>query len=729
MASATGIPERRSCTGWATGRPKPADPYNDYEPVDASASAIAAQGLLRLGHLLGAAGEVYTQAGLTVAARLLQEPYLSVQTRARRSAVAQHLPSPQRMGLHSPRSEGSLRRSLHVGRLPSAGALPADHQNCERPLLHLFRSGWMHDQERVALVTGGTRGIGLGIALKLAEAGFTLAISGRRPAEQVQPVLEQIRQAQQALHLCAGGCGVGGRPAVAAWRCRRPTGQAGCSGQQRGHRAARPRRSARCQRGELRRTDRDQSARALFSDPERCRLDDPATRQGPSAKRSIINISSVSATVASVNRGDYCISKAGIAMATKLWAVRLAEYGIGVYEVRPGIIETDMTEGVKGKYDALIEGGILLEKRWGTPEDIGTAVSMLARGELPYATGAVLVLDGGLTMARLLMEWMKQSRSVSDAPSITSTAEAVSPRWGFAVSSGILGWILDAFDFFVLVFLVDVLANNFHVRKGDIVWTITITLAMRPVGAVVLGSLADRYGRRRPLIACVLYFSIITALTPFAPSYCGIRCAARSLWNRHGRVLGHRRFFGHGELSQALARALFRNHAGGLFRGISAGCRRSAHHRAPLRVAVDVSLRPGSRRPDRGAYFAVARVLVMAEASPGQLWRGDPGPLAAQEGLCLPGADDDRHHLSVPRHPGPVSGFSEDGAWFSNAVISNLAILYNVGAIVGALVIGHYSDRAWAALRHHPGFDHFCALHSAMGLRIDHRHAGPWIVR
>jgi MFS transporter, SHS family, lactate transporter len=117
------------------------------------------------------------------------------------------------------------------------------------------------------------------------------------------------------------------------------------------------------------------------------------------------------------------------------------------------------------------------------------------------------------------MEWMKQSRAVADAPSEVTTAEPVSPRWGFAVASGILGWILDAFDFFVLVFLVDVLANNFHVRKGDIVWTITVTLAMRPVGAVVLGSLADRFGRRRPLIACVLYFSIITALTPFAPSY------------------------------------------------------------------------------------------------------------------------------------------------------------------------------------------------------------------
>src|SRR5271163_3517648 len=117
------------------------------------------------------------------------------------------------------------------------------------------------------------------------------------------------------------------------------------------------------------------------------------------------------------------------------------------------------------------------------------------------------------------MEWMSKPRAGSGATSIATNEDIRTPRWGFAVTSGILGCILDAFDFFVLVFLVDVLANNFHVRKGDIVWTITITLAMRPVGALVLGSLADRFGRRRPLIACVLYFSIITALTPFAPSY------------------------------------------------------------------------------------------------------------------------------------------------------------------------------------------------------------------
>ena len=115
----------------------------------------------------------------------------------------------------------------------------------------------------------------------------------------------------------------------------------------------------------------------------------------------IINVSSVSATVASVNRGDYCISKAGIAMATQLWAARLTEFGIDVFEVRPGIIATDMTSGVKGKYDKLIEDGLLLDKRWGTPEDIGKTVSSLARGDVPYAPGQVLVLDGGLTLQRL----------------------------------------------------------------------------------------------------------------------------------------------------------------------------------------------------------------------------------------------------------------------------------------------------------------------------------------
>jgi 3-oxoacyl-[acyl-carrier protein] reductase len=255
----------------------------------------------------------------------------------------------------------------------------------------------MPHNEKVALVTGGTRGIGLGIALKLAEAGFTLVITGRRKADQVQPVLQQLQQhsprsfyAQadvassderqqllQTIEAQLGRLDVLVNNAGIAPRVRADVLEAGED--------SFDELIATNLRGPYFLTQRV----AAWMIRER--------RQG----QSIINISSISATVASVNRGDYCISKAGIAMATKLWAVRLAEYGIGVYEVRPGIIETDMTEGVKGKYDALIEGGLLLEKRWGTPEDVGTAVSMLARGEVPYATGAVLVLDGGLTLARL----------------------------------------------------------------------------------------------------------------------------------------------------------------------------------------------------------------------------------------------------------------------------------------------------------------------------------------
>jgi len=117
--------------------------------------------------------------------------------------------------------------------------------------------------------------------------------------------------------------------------------------------------------------------------------------------RCIIFISSMSASVASTNRGEYCISKAGLSMASQLWAVRLADSGISVFEVRPGIIRTDMTAGVAEKYDGLIGQGLTLQKRWGMPADVGRAVAMLARGDLPYSTGQVILVDGGLTVPRL----------------------------------------------------------------------------------------------------------------------------------------------------------------------------------------------------------------------------------------------------------------------------------------------------------------------------------------
>ena len=118
-------------------------------------------------------------------------------------------------------------------------------------------------------------------------------------------------------------------------------------------------------------------------------------------KGYIVNISSMSAYTSSTSRGEYCISKAGISMITKLFADHLAEYGILVNEIRPGIIATGMTEKVKAKYDALIEEGLLPIKRWGKPEDVAEAVWMFCNGSLPYVTGQSLDVDGGFHIRRL----------------------------------------------------------------------------------------------------------------------------------------------------------------------------------------------------------------------------------------------------------------------------------------------------------------------------------------
>jgi NAD(P)-dependent dehydrogenase (short-subunit alcohol dehydrogenase family) len=115
----------------------------------------------------------------------------------------------------------------------------------------------------------------------------------------------------------------------------------------------------------------------------------------------IIFITSVSANTASVNRGEYCLSKAGLAMATQLWAARLAGEGAQVFEIRPGIMETDMTAGVKEKYDKLIAEGLVPQKRWGKPEDVGLAVEAILKGSFPYTTGEVILVDGGFHLRRL----------------------------------------------------------------------------------------------------------------------------------------------------------------------------------------------------------------------------------------------------------------------------------------------------------------------------------------
>ncbi len=122
---------------------------------------------------------------------------------------------------------------------------------------------------------------------------------------------------------------------------------------------------------------------------------------GTPGAMNVVTVSSISAYTASVNRGDYCISKAGLSMHTQLWAARLAEHGIGVYEIQPGIIETDMTARVKERYDTLFAEGLTPLPRWGTPEDVGKAVAAIAAGHFPYSTGMVIDVDGGFRLRRL----------------------------------------------------------------------------------------------------------------------------------------------------------------------------------------------------------------------------------------------------------------------------------------------------------------------------------------
>jgi NAD(P)-dependent dehydrogenase (short-subunit alcohol dehydrogenase family) len=264
----------------------------------------------------------------------------------------------------------------------------------------------MPTENKVALVTGGSRGIGLGIALSLAEVGFTLAICGRRAQEEAQPVLEQIQAYDSRSIYVQADVANGADRADLLLTIEEQFGRLDVLVNNAG---IAPR--VRADILEAREESFDELIATNLKGPYfltqaaaawmiRQRAAD-AQVHGAGTHRAIVNISSISATVASVNRGDYCISKAGVAMATRLWAARLADHGIGVYEVRPGMIESDMTAGVREKYDALIAGGLLLEKRWGTPQDVGRAVRVLATGELSYATGAVLVVDGGLTLERL----------------------------------------------------------------------------------------------------------------------------------------------------------------------------------------------------------------------------------------------------------------------------------------------------------------------------------------
>ena len=257
-------------------------------------------------------------------------------------------------------------------------------------------------EKRIALVTGGSRGIGFGCSLALARQGYDLVVAGRRPEADCAEALDELRQSGAAVAYAV--CDVASRHDRDALleTARRTFGRlhvlvnnAGIAPRQR--------------------ADILEATEASFDEVLNTNLRGPyfltqavarwmveqQRAAGAAFSGCIVNVSSISATVVSTSRGEYCISKAGVSMATQLWAARLAEFGINVYEIRPGVIATDMTSGVKPKYDALIATGGIPLRRWGLPEDVGKAVGALASGAFPYTTGQVIMVDGGMTIQQI----------------------------------------------------------------------------------------------------------------------------------------------------------------------------------------------------------------------------------------------------------------------------------------------------------------------------------------
>lgn len=254
---------------------------------------------------------------------------------------------------------------------------------------------------KTALITGGMRGIGFGISQKLAAEGWDLAISGRRELTEVRDQVKELES--NGVRVCYY------RSDIAEDSDR--TEMLKSIGEDMGRLDLLVNNAGVAPKKRLDILEADEESFDLlininlkgpyFLTRDTARWMIEQKRREPEKRFAIINIGSVSAEVASPTRGDYCISKAGVAMATKLWAARLGEYGIPVYEIQPGIVKTDMTGAVQAKYDKLIEEGLLLQKRWGLPDDIGKTVASLARGDLPYSTGQMIRVDGGLTLQRL----------------------------------------------------------------------------------------------------------------------------------------------------------------------------------------------------------------------------------------------------------------------------------------------------------------------------------------
>ncbi len=253
-------------------------------------------------------------------------------------------------------------------------------------------------EEKFALVTGGSRGIGLGITEKLLQNNYSVVINGVRSESEVDDQLGKLRRNGGKILYCQGDIGTTeGRNKIVSFikelgAINVLVNNAGVA-------------SSRKDILEINEEDFDRVLGinlkgTFFLSQAIAKLMVKNKRENKNYEGCIVNVSSISSVVASVNRAEYCISKTGVSMLTKLLAIKMAEVDIPVYEIQPGVIETDMIERVKEKYEQLIEEGLTLQKRMGTPEDIGKIVVVLANGDLPYSTGQVLTPDGGLMVWR-----------------------------------------------------------------------------------------------------------------------------------------------------------------------------------------------------------------------------------------------------------------------------------------------------------------------------------------
>ncbi len=253
--------------------------------------------------------------------------------------------------------------------------------------------------KKTALVTGSTAGIGRSIALKLVDNGFSVIITGRRDKNEVLPLINDIKKRVNRENACIYVRGdladIGTREEII-----------NCVNKDFGFLSLIVNNAGITTVGrkdilDIQEEDMAYLMKVNLLAPFMLTKTLVPYLEKSSDRSYVINISSISSYAVSTNRADYCISKAGMSMMTQQFAVRLADKNIGVFEIRPGIIRTDMTSGVRDKYDTLIDDGLLPIRRWGEPEDIARAVEAIVNGYLPYSTGEVINVDGGFHIRRL----------------------------------------------------------------------------------------------------------------------------------------------------------------------------------------------------------------------------------------------------------------------------------------------------------------------------------------